>query len=157
MGASHVTYSWILGDATISPTAKNRIPTKTSHAAEMWANPRMTKPIAATNSPKLKAGSAQGVVAYVFGSTCTILDINAECGSKGKTGIASDMIGAGKETTVTFSLGEVTLRSALRLMLRELELTYVVRDEVLKITTLDEAVKKSGFSYIRSSDNCNYR
>ena len=40
---------------------------------------------------------------------------------------------------VTVSLSGVTLRSALKLMLKEIDLTYVIRDEVLKITTPEEA------------------
>jgi hypothetical protein len=43
------------------------------------------------------------------------------------------------DTPVTKSLKNVTLRSALRLILKDLELTYVVRDEVLQITTPEDA------------------
>ncbi|HEY2413623.1 MAG TPA: VWA domain-containing protein, partial [Pirellulaceae bacterium] len=43
------------------------------------------------------------------------------------------------DTPVTKSLRSITLRSALRLILKELELTYVVRDEVLQITTPEDA------------------
>jgi hypothetical protein len=39
------------------------------------------------------------------------------------------------DTPITRNLKGVTLRSALRLMLREFDLTYVIRDEVLQITT----------------------
>jgi len=42
-------------------------------------------------------------------------------------------------TPITRSLKGVSLRSALRLMLRDLELTCVIRDEVLQITTLEAA------------------
>ena len=42
-------------------------------------------------------------------------------------------------TPITRSLKGITLRSALRLMLGELELTYVIKDEVLQITTPEEA------------------
>lgn len=45
----------------------------------------------------------------------------------------------GADTPVTFNITGTTLRSALRLMLRELDLTYVLRDEVLLITTKEEA------------------
>ena len=41
---------------------------------------------------------------------------------------------------ITRSLKGIRLRSALRLMLRELELTYVIRDEVLQVTTPEVAV-----------------
>jgi hypothetical protein len=43
------------------------------------------------------------------------------------------------DTPITKSFRGITLRSALRLLLRELELTYVVRDEVLQITTPEDA------------------
>ena len=41
----------------------------------------------------------------------------------------------GPDTVVNFTIKDVSLRSALRLLLRELELTFIVRDEVLLITT----------------------
>ncbi|HUY87660.1 MAG TPA: VWA domain-containing protein, partial [Pirellulales bacterium] len=47
--------------------------------------------------------------------------------------------GLGSDTPVTRNLKGITLRSALRLMLSELDLTYVIRDEVLMITTKAEA------------------
>jgi hypothetical protein len=47
--------------------------------------------------------------------------------------------GVNLDTPVTKNLSGITLRSALRLMLNDLELTYVVRDEVLLITTPEEA------------------
>jgi len=43
---------------------------------------------------------------------------------------------------VTRNLSGVSLRSALRLMLKDLDLTYVIRDEVLLITTPEEANAK---------------
>ena len=49
-----------------------------------------------------------------------------------------DEVGLGTDVPVTFSLKGITLRQALRHMLRELDLTYVVRHEVLKITTPEE-------------------
>jgi hypothetical protein len=45
----------------------------------------------------------------------------------------------GIDTPVTRSLKGITLRSALRLMLGALDLTYVIKDEVLLITTPDKA------------------
>lgn len=47
--------------------------------------------------------------------------------------------GLGSDTPITRTLKGITLRSALRLMLSELELTYVVRNGVLMITTKIEA------------------
>jgi hypothetical protein len=46
---------------------------------------------------------------------------------------------AGEDTPVTCSLKRVSLRSALRHMLGAMDLAYVVRDEMLLITTLDRA------------------
>ena len=37
----------------------------------------------------------------------------------------------------------ITLRSALRLMLHELSLTYIIQDEVLLITTPEEAESRN--------------
>ena len=48
-------------------------------------------------------------------------------------------VGIGTDTPVTKNLKGTSLRSALRLMLRELNLTYVVQDEVLLFTTPEEA------------------
>lgn len=47
--------------------------------------------------------------------------------------------GINVDTPVTKSLKGITLRSALRLLLKDVDLTYVVRDEVLQITTPDDA------------------
>ena len=47
--------------------------------------------------------------------------------------------GAGSDTPITKNLKGISLRSALRLMLGGLDLTYVVKDEVLLITTPEKA------------------
>ncbi|HEX5446021.1 MAG TPA: hypothetical protein VFW87_19500, partial [Pirellulales bacterium] len=47
--------------------------------------------------------------------------------------------GMGSDTPVTRQLKGITLRSALRLLLGEYELTYVIRNEVLLITSKNEA------------------
>ena len=47
--------------------------------------------------------------------------------------------GASTDDPVTLAIGEVSLRSALRLILEASELTYVIEDEVMKITTKDAA------------------
>ena len=52
---------------------------------------------------------------------------------------ALEDVGIGSDTPVTRNLKGISLRSALRLVLKELDLTYVVRDEVLLITTPEEA------------------
>ena len=43
---------------------------------------------------------------------------------------AMDSMGIGTDTPITKNLKNLSLRSALRLMLRELDLTYAIRDEV---------------------------
>ena len=52
---------------------------------------------------------------------------------------AMDEAGIGTDTTVTKNLKDIPLRSALRLILHELGLTYVVENEVLLITTNEAA------------------
>ncbi len=52
---------------------------------------------------------------------------------------ALDDIGLPTDMPITRNLRGITLRSALRLTLRELGLTYVIEDEVLLITTPEEA------------------
>jgi len=47
--------------------------------------------------------------------------------------------GVGGDTTITRNLKGITLRSALRTLLSEIDLTYVIKDEVLLITTKGEA------------------
>ena len=51
---------------------------------------------------------------------------------------ALEEIGVSADTPLTRNLKGISLRSALRLMLRELDLTYSVQDEVLLITTPEE-------------------
>ena len=52
---------------------------------------------------------------------------------------ALDELGIQPDEPITVNLRKITLRSALRLMLKSLELTYIIRDEVLLITTEEEA------------------
>ncbi|MEQ8786790.1 MAG: hypothetical protein RIC55_10850 [Pirellulaceae bacterium] len=54
---------------------------------------------------------------------------------------ALDAVGIGSDTPITRNLKGISLRSALRLMLSDLDLTYMVRDEVLQITTTDRAAE----------------
>lgn len=55
---------------------------------------------------------------------------------------ALDAAGTSPDTEVRINLRNVSLRSALELMLKGLELTYVIDDEVLLITTKDEADRR---------------
>jgi TolA-binding protein len=52
---------------------------------------------------------------------------------------ALEDVGIATDVPITRSLQGITLRSALRLLLRDLDLTYTVEDEVLQITTPEEA------------------
>jgi hypothetical protein len=52
---------------------------------------------------------------------------------------ALDDIGVGTDMPVTFNARGIALRSALRTVLRDLGLTYLIRDESLTITTPEEA------------------
>jgi hypothetical protein len=60
--------------------------------------------------------------------------IEIQCDSK-----AMGDAGVGSDTPVTQNLSGVSLRSALNLMLRPLNLTWTIRDEVLLITSPEEA------------------
>jgi hypothetical protein len=52
---------------------------------------------------------------------------------------ALDEIGVGPDEPVTVNLQGISLRSALRLMLKQHQLTYIIDDEVLLITTPEES------------------
>jgi len=52
---------------------------------------------------------------------------------------ALEDLGVDTSQPITRNLKGITLRSGLRLLLKELELTYIIKDEVLQITTLDDA------------------
>ena len=52
---------------------------------------------------------------------------------------ALSAMGVDSTTPVSKSLRGITLRSALRLLLRDLDLTYIIKDEVLLITTPEQA------------------
>ena len=54
---------------------------------------------------------------------------------------ALEQVGLTTDTPVSIDLRNVSLRSFLRLMLRDLELTYVPTDQVLMITTVEAAEK----------------
>ena len=52
---------------------------------------------------------------------------------------ALDDVGLSSDTPITRNIEGISLRSALRLVLKDLDLTYMVANEVLSITTPDEA------------------
>ncbi|MEX0641513.1 MAG: hypothetical protein WD468_02370 [Pirellulales bacterium] len=55
---------------------------------------------------------------------------------------ALDNLGVSPDQPVTVSLHGISLIAALRLMLEELNLTYIIQNEVLMITTCDEAAQQ---------------
>ena len=55
---------------------------------------------------------------------------------------ALDDVGVGTDTPITRNLKNISLRSALNLMLGEHDLTYTIADEVLLITTREEAATR---------------
>ncbi len=61
-------------------------------------------------------------------------------------------VGIGSDTPVTKNVMGPTLRSALRLLLRDLNLTYMIQDEVLLITTLEEAESRLTTKVLDVSD-----
>ena len=73
-----------------------------------------------------------------------LADVAAEIGKRAGINVlldrkALDDVGIGSDTPITKQASDVSLRQFLRLVLRELDLTYVIRDEVLLITTPEEA------------------
>ena len=66
---------------------------------------------------------------------------------------ALEEIGLTPDTPVSLSLKDVTLRSFLRLMLRELDLTYMIKDQVMQITTVEAAEQNLGTQMYRLPDN----
>lgn len=54
---------------------------------------------------------------------------------------ALEATGVGTDTPVNVNLHNISLRSALRLMLKSNQLTYVIEDEILSITTANDAEK----------------
>ena len=53
--------------------------------------------------------------------------------------VALDTAQIDPQAPISIELKEISLRSALKLILKELDLTYVIRDEVLQVTTVEEA------------------
>lgn len=62
------------------------------------------------------------------------MDINVRIEAR-----ALDDVGLGSDTPITRSIKDVSLESALRSVMRELDLTFVIRDDALVITTPEEA------------------
>jgi hypothetical protein len=56
-------------------------------------------------------------------------------------GPALDEAGIGSDSPVTITLHNISLRSALKLLLRNLDLTWIIENEVLMITTNEAANK----------------
>lgn len=69
----------------------------------------------------------------VFAKIEEEFDINVELDTR-----ALDAVGIGSETPITRDLGGISLRSALQIMLRDLELTWMIQHGTLLITTPEE-------------------
>jgi len=66
--------------------------------------------------------------------------------------IALDDAGIPTNEPMTLSVSRISLQSALKLMLQDLQLTFLIEDEVLKITTIDVALARrsgQGISAVR--------
>ncbi len=70
---------------------------------------------------------------------------------------ALDDVGLGTDTPVTFEGHSLTLRSALKMILRELDLTYQVKNESVVITTPEEAENELTTVIYPVSDLVRYR
>jgi hypothetical protein len=69
-----------------------------------------------------------------------ISDLQERCGLPIQIDTAAlDNNGIGPDAPVTINVRNITLQSGLRLILRPLQLTYVIKDEVLMVTTQEEA------------------
>lgn len=66
---------------------------------------------------------------------------------------ALEEVGLTPDTPVSLSLKDVTLRAFLRLMLYELDLTYMIKDQVMQITTVEAAEQNLGTQMYRLPDN----
>lgn len=66
---------------------------------------------------------------------------------------ALEEIGLSLDTPVNVSLMRVTLRSLLRRILPELDLTYMIKDQMLLITTVESAEQNLGIQMYRLPDN----
>ena len=62
---------------------------------------------------------------------------------------ALEGVGLGTDTPITKNLKGISLRSALKLLLREQDLTYVVQDEVLLITTQEEVENNPDYMSVK--------
>ena len=67
---------------------------------------------------------------------------------------ALEAIGVRSDEQITINIQNTSLRSALRLMLKSVQLTYVIQDEVLMITTPDEAEKRLKDLRVRCPQHC---
>ena len=91
------------------------------------AEEKIEKALAQPTSFAFEESSLQEVVVYLKSSHGIEIVLD-------KRALSDE--GLDPETPITFSLKKVKLRSALNLMLHDLDLTYTVHDEVLEITTI---------------------
>jgi len=90
----------------------------------------------------IRAALAKGLdLEFVEESLSDVVDyIHSACGIACRIDArALNDVGVSADTPITGRFKGISLRSALRLLLRDVELTYVIRDGVLSITTPEEA------------------
>lgn len=95
-----------------------------------------------TNEAKIRAALAQPAMFSL--NEKPLSDVVAEIGRTYNISVvldqrALDAIGIGGDTPVTLHVDGISLKSALRWMLGQLNLTYAIRDELLIITSREEA------------------
>ncbi len=122
--------------ALAGPTAYIELPSTAvvSGGVSIGANAAEERIKAALNSPtaiNLKDTSLTETAAYI--SRLHGINVQIDTEAMEDVGLSPD------DTLVTANLGGMSLRSALRLILGKYDLTYVIRDEVLMITTPEEA------------------
>jgi hypothetical protein len=112
---------------------------------------RGTAPQAAVSSITVRQSAARDGIESALDEEATfefvdqpLQDVVADVAHRHKIPIVLDAkslddFGIDTGTPITVNLKGVSLRSALRLMLANLELTYMIRDEVLQITTPETA------------------
>ena len=93
------------------------------------ATVRIEEALADTTTMEFIETPLEDVVAYLKDLHGIEIQIDAR---------ALDEVGLGTDAPVTQNLKGISLRSALRLLLREFDLTFVIQDEVLLISTPEE-------------------
>ncbi len=140
------------GCSARSPAAKSAAPRSSDEVAKSEVAADFAMPAAKFNAVDLaKRGEAEKKIEAALDAPTQLEFVNTPLSDvvdylKKRHGIeiqldkrALDDVGIGSDTPITKSLKGISLKSALRLILKEHGLTYAVSDEVLQITTPEEA------------------